>query len=122
MSATSVGFLAGPLLAAPLDQGTAFLIAAALLAAAGALGVTAPQWRRRELTQEPGAQRGIEQADAKRSRSSLSWPASRSSHSVRLWLQFSARPTRCNWYRAHNASIVAGYLEHRGETAATPSS
>jgi predicted MFS family arabinose efflux permease len=64
MSATSVGFLAGPLLAAPLDQGTAFLIAAALLAAAGALGVTAPQWRRPELTQEPGAQRGIDQAIA----------------------------------------------------------
>lgn len=64
MSATSVGFLAGPLLAAPLDQGTAFLIAAALLAAAGALGVTAPQWRRRELTQVPGAQRGIDHAIA----------------------------------------------------------
>jgi MFS family permease len=64
MSATSVGFLAGPLLAAPLHQGTAFLIAAALLAAAGALGVTAPQWRRPELTQEPGAQRGIDQAIA----------------------------------------------------------
>ena len=36
-----------------------------------------------------------------------------SSQAVRLWLEFSARPTRCNWYRAHNASIVAGYLEQR---------
>jgi hypothetical protein len=36
-----------------------------------------------------------------------------SSRVVRLWLEFSARPTGRNWYRAHNASIVAGYLEHR---------
>ena len=36
-----------------------------------------------------------------------------SSQAVRLWLQFGARPTRRNWYRAHNASIVAGYLEHQ---------
>jgi hypothetical protein len=36
-----------------------------------------------------------------------------SSHAVRLWLEFSARPTGRNWYRAHNASIVGGYLEHR---------
>jgi hypothetical protein len=36
-----------------------------------------------------------------------------SSQAVRLWLEFSARPTGRNWYRAHNASIVAGYLEHR---------
>ena len=36
-----------------------------------------------------------------------------SSQAVRLWLDFSARPTGRNWYRAHNASIVGGYLEHR---------
>ncbi len=36
-----------------------------------------------------------------------------SSLAVRLWLEFSARPTGRNWYRAHNASIVGGYLEHR---------
>ena len=36
-----------------------------------------------------------------------------SSPAVRLWLAFAARPTGRNWYRAHNASIVAGYLEHR---------
>jgi hypothetical protein len=37
-----------------------------------------------------------------------------SSQTVRLWLEFAARPTGRNWYRAHNASIVAAYLEHRG--------
>ena len=36
-----------------------------------------------------------------------------SSQAVRCWLEFSARPTGRNWYRAHNASIVGGYLEHR---------
>ncbi|HEY7629738.1 MAG TPA: hypothetical protein VH817_03505 [Thermoleophilaceae bacterium] len=36
-----------------------------------------------------------------------------SSPAVRLWLEFSAKPTGRNWYRAHNASIVGGYLEHR---------
>jgi hypothetical protein len=37
-----------------------------------------------------------------------------SSRAVRLWLEFSATPTGRNWYRAHNASIVGAYLEHRG--------
>src|SRR5918996_6569895 len=36
-----------------------------------------------------------------------------SSRAVSLWLEFGARPTGRNWYRAHNASVVAGYLEHR---------
>lgn len=36
-----------------------------------------------------------------------------SSQAVRRWLDFSARPTGRNWYRAHNASIVGGYLDHR---------
>ena len=36
-----------------------------------------------------------------------------SSHAVRFWLEFGAMPTGRNWYRAHNASIVGGYLEHR---------
>ena len=36
-----------------------------------------------------------------------------SSQAVRLWLDFAAKPTGRNWYQAHNASIVAGYLEHR---------
>lgn len=37
-----------------------------------------------------------------------------SSDAVRLWLQFIAKPTGRNWYRAHNASIVGAYIEHRG--------
>lgn len=36
-----------------------------------------------------------------------------SSPAVRLWLVFIAKPTGFNWYRAHNASIVSAYLEHR---------
>jgi hypothetical protein len=36
-----------------------------------------------------------------------------SSPAVRLWLDFASTPTGRNWYRAHNASIVDGYLEHR---------
>jgi hypothetical protein len=36
-----------------------------------------------------------------------------SSQAVCLWLEFAASPTGRNWYRAHNASVVAGYLEHR---------
>jgi hypothetical protein len=35
------------------------------------------------------------------------------SQAVRLWLEFIARPTARSWYRAHNASIVSAYLEHR---------
>ena len=37
-----------------------------------------------------------------------------SSQPAQLWLDFIARPTARTWYRAHNASIVSGYLEHRG--------
>jgi hypothetical protein len=37
-----------------------------------------------------------------------------SSHAVWLWLEFIAKPTARNWYRAHNASIVGAYLEHQG--------
>ena len=35
-----------------------------------------------------------------------------SSQAVRLWLAFIETPTARNWYRAHNASIVGGYVEH----------
>jgi hypothetical protein len=35
-----------------------------------------------------------------------------SSQAVGLWLEFIATPTSSCWYRAHNASVVAGYLEH----------
>jgi hypothetical protein len=41
-------------------------------------------------------------------------PGEPSSQAVRLWLEFVATPTPSHWYRAHNASIVAGYLEHEG--------
>ncbi|MGZ8803876.1 MAG: hypothetical protein ACXWZG_01060 [Microbacterium sp.] len=33
--------------------------------------------------------------------------------SVRQWMRFLAEPSAGNWYRAHNSSIVAGYLDHR---------
>jgi hypothetical protein len=40
-------------------------------------------------------------------------PASRRRRPCGSGSEFGARPTGRNWYRAHNASIVAGYLEHR---------
>jgi hypothetical protein len=39
-------------------------------------------------------------------------PGEPSSQAVRLWLEFVATPRPSYWYRAHNASFVAGYLEH----------
>ncbi len=36
-----------------------------------------------------------------------------STASVGLWLDFIANPDARCWYRAHNASIVAAYLDHR---------
>jgi hypothetical protein len=36
-----------------------------------------------------------------------------SSPTIWLWTSFIARPTARSWYRAHNASIVAAYLEHQ---------
>ncbi|WP_330256470.1 hypothetical protein OG874_19045 [Nocardia sp. NBC_00565] len=32
---------------------------------------------------------------------------------ARLWLEFLTAPSPTAWYRAHNRSIVAGYLEHQ---------
>jgi hypothetical protein len=40
---------------------------------------------------------------------SASMPSSRR---VELWLEFVRAPSPVSWYRAHNASIVAGYLEN----------
>jgi len=40
-------------------------------------------------------------------------PGSPSTHGVRLWVTFLRRPSPAAWYRAHNASIVAGYLDNR---------
>lgn len=34
--------------------------------------------------------------------------------SVRLWVRFFSAPSAEAWYRAHNASVIAGYLAHRG--------
>ena len=39
-------------------------------------------------------------------------PGEPSSPTIALWLSFIAEPTGRNWYRAHNASIVRGYLEN----------
>ena len=36
-----------------------------------------------------------------------------SSHTVELWMSFVSDPTAQTWYRAHNASIAAAYLDHR---------
>jgi hypothetical protein len=36
-----------------------------------------------------------------------------SSPAVEHWLTFADTPTATSWYRAHNASVVAGYIEHR---------
>ena len=36
-----------------------------------------------------------------------------SSRTVGYWLSFADHPTARTWYRAHNASVVAAYLEHR---------
>lgn len=40
-------------------------------------------------------------------------PGPATSRSVARWLRFVERPSPSAWYRAHNASIVAGYLDHR---------
>ena len=39
-------------------------------------------------------------------------PGRPSSPPVALWLAFIAEPTPLSWYRAHNASIAAAYLDH----------
>jgi hypothetical protein len=45
-------------------------------------------------------------------------PGEASTSSVDLWLTFLRHPAPQAWYRAHNASIVAGYVEHRDLVAA----
>lgn len=39
-------------------------------------------------------------------------PPSATSPTVELWLDFVREPSAKRWYRAHNASIVAAYIEH----------
>jgi hypothetical protein len=45
-------------------------------------------------------------------------PGTSSKPAVSRWLDFLRRPSGETWYRAHNSSIVAGYLEHRHLTEA----
>jgi hypothetical protein len=45
-------------------------------------------------------------------------PGDPSSPTVELWLSFAAAPRARNWYRAHNSSIVAAYLDNRELAAA----
>jgi len=40
-------------------------------------------------------------------------PGGSSSPTIERWMTFIARPTGPSWYGAHNASIVAAYLDHR---------
>ena len=40
-------------------------------------------------------------------------PGPTSSRTVEQWMSFVRSPTARAWYRAHNASVVSGYLEHR---------
>jgi hypothetical protein len=46
------------------------------------------------------------------------YPGPPSRPPVSRWADFLRRPGPAAWYRAHNASIVAGYLEHRDLCAA----
>ncbi len=45
-------------------------------------------------------------------------PGQASKPAVARWVDFLGAPSARTWYRAHNASIVAGYLEHRHLCAA----
>jgi hypothetical protein len=40
-------------------------------------------------------------------------PGPASSRTVDNWMSFAVRPTAGAWYRAHNSSVVAAYLDHR---------
>jgi hypothetical protein len=40
-------------------------------------------------------------------------PGEMSSATIAPWMAFISEPTAQNWYRAHNSSVVAAYLEHR---------
>jgi hypothetical protein len=44
-------------------------------------------------------------------------PSAASSRNVELWLDFIRAPSPVTWYRAHNASVVAGYLAHEALAA-----
>jgi len=38
------------------------------------------------------------------------------SRTVELWIEFIERPSAAHWYRAHNSSVIAGYLSHEALT------
>jgi hypothetical protein len=40
-----------------------------------------------------------------------------SSRNVELWLEFIRAPSPLSWYRAHNSSVVAGYMAHESLAA-----
>ncbi len=40
-------------------------------------------------------------------------PGPASSRTVDSWMSFADYPTARAWYRAHNGSVVAAYLDHR---------
>ncbi|AQA24508.1 hypothetical protein BTZ20_0719 [Rhodococcus sp. MTM3W5.2] len=46
------------------------------------------------------------------------FPGPTSSQTVDFWMSFADYPTARAWYRAHNGSVVAAYLEHRDQAGA----
>ena len=44
-------------------------------------------------------------------------PGKPTGRSVEIWLEFLQRPSAARWYRAHNASVVAGFLEYEALAA-----
>ncbi len=46
------------------------------------------------------------------------WPGPASRPAVGRWVRFLRRPSAQAWYRAHNSSVVAGYLDHQQLAAA----
>ena len=42
------------------------------------------------------------------------WAVSPSSPSIAPWMSFIEAPSARRWYRAHNGTVVAAYLDHRG--------
>jgi hypothetical protein len=43
-------------------------------------------------------------------------PGEPSARSVELWIEFLRSPSPARWYRAHNGSVLAGYLDHESLT------
>ena len=45
------------------------------------------------------------------------YPGPPSARSVEMWLDFADAPSSASWYRAHNSSVVAAYLDHESLAA-----